>query len=67
MSFFLFFPEKTLILLENCFKIESAVKPWEQIQEEYGPANTLKFKWIQLIHSLPKPWIEQIFIDLHIR
>ena len=22
-----------------------------------------KFKWIQLAHSLPKSWIEQIFID----
>ena len=26
--------------------------------------NKLKFQWIQLIHFLPKPWIEQIFIDL---
>ena len=24
----------------------------------------MKFKWIQLIHCLPKPCIEQIFIDL---
>ena len=26
-------------------------------------ANKLKFKWIQLIHSLPKPWMEQVIID----
>ena len=32
--------------------------------KEYGLANKLKFTWIQLIHSLPKPWIEQILIDL---
>ena len=25
--------------------------------------STNKFKWIQLIYSLLKPWIEQIFID----
>ena len=45
------------------FKTDGAVKPWKQLQEEYGLAKKLKFKWIQLIHSLPKPWIEQIFID----
>ena len=26
--------------------------------------NKLKFQWIQLIHFLPRSWIEQIFIDL---
>ena len=45
------------------FKIDGAVKPSEQLQEEYGLANKLKFTPIQLIHSLPKPWIEKIFTD----
>ena len=36
----------------------------KQLQGEYGLANKLKFKWIQLIPSSPKPWIEQTFIDL---
>ena len=44
-------------------KTEGAIKPWKQLPEEYGLANKLKFKWVQLIHSLPKPWIEPIFID----
>ena len=37
--------------------------PWKQLQKEYGLANKLKFKRIQLTPSLPKPWIEQRFID----
>ena len=45
------------------FKTDGAVKPWEQLQGKYGLAKKLKFKWIQLIHSLPKPWIEQIFLN----
>ena len=45
------------------FKTDGAVKPWKQLQGEYGLASKLNFKWIQLIHSLPKPWIEQLFID----
>ena len=35
----------------------------EATSRRYGLANKLNFKWIQLIHSLPKPWIEQVFID----
>ena len=41
------------------FKKGGTVKPWKQLQEEYGLVNKLKIKWIQIIHSLPKPWIEQ--------
>ena len=61
--FFPSFSEQNTILVGQLFKTEGAVKPWKQLQAEYGLANKLKFKWIQLIHSLPKPWIEQIFID----
>ena len=39
------------------------MKPWKQLQEEYGLANKLKFKWTRLIHFLPKPWTEQIFLN----
>ena len=45
-------------------KTDGAVKPWEQLQEEYGLANKLKFKLIQQIRSLSKRWIEQTCIDL---
>ena len=61
--FFPSFSEQNTILVGQLFKTEGAVKPWKQLHEEYGLANKLKFKWIQLIHSLPKLWIEQIFID----
>ena len=63
MSSFLFFSEQNINLVGQLFKTGGTVKPWKQLQEEYGLANKLKFKRIQLIHSLPKPWIEQIFID----
>ena len=63
MSSFLFFSERNTNFVGQLFKTDGSVKPWKQLHEEYGLANKLKFKWIQLIHSLPKPWIEQIFID----
>ena len=61
--FFPSFSERNINFVGQLFKTDGTVKPWKQLQEEYGLANKLKFKWIQLIHSLPKPWIEQIFID----
>ena len=63
MSFFSSFSERNIDFVGQLFKIDCAVKPWKQLQEEHGLANKLNFKWIQLIHSLLNPWIEQIFID----
>ena len=57
------FSERNINFVGQLFKTDGTVKPWKQLQEEYGLANKLKFKWIQIIHSLPKSWIEQIFID----
>ena len=61
--FFSSFSERKIYFVGHLFKSDGAAKPWKQLEEEYGLANKLKFKWIQLIHSLPKPWIEQMFID----
>ena len=61
--FFPSFSERNISFAGKLCKTDGAVKPWKQLQEEYGLANKLKFKWVQLIHSLPKPWIEQTFID----
>ena len=61
--FFSSFSKRNINFVGQVFKTDGAVKPWKQLPEEYGLANKLKFKWIQLIHSLPKSWIEQIFID----
>ena len=62
--FFSSFSERNINFVGQLFKTDGSVKPWKQLQEEYNLANKLKFKWRQIIHSLPKPWIEQIFIDL---
>ena len=61
--FFSSFSERNINFVGQLLKTVGTVKPWKQLQEEYGLANKLKFKWIQIINSLPKPWIEQIFID----
>ena len=61
--FFSHFSERNINFVGQLSKTDAAVKLLEQVQEDYGLENKLKFKWIQLIHSLPKPWIEQIFID----
>ena len=53
--FFSSFSERNINFVGQLFKTDGAVKPWKQLQEEYGLANKLNFKWIQLIHSLPKP------------
>ena len=52
-----------LLFVGQLFKTDGAVKPWEKLQEEFDLINKLKFKWIQLIHSLPKLWIEKIYFD----
>ena len=57
MSFFSSFSERNINFVGQLFKTDGTVKPWKQLQQEYGLANKLKFKWIR------KPWIEQIFID----
>ena len=61
--FFFSFSEQNINFVGQLFKTDSAVKPSNELQEEYGLANKLKFKLIQIIHSLPKPWIKQISID----
>ena len=61
--FFSSFSAQNINFAGQLLKTDGAVKPWKQLQEEYGLASKLNFKWTQLIHSLPKPWIEQIFID----
>ena len=61
--FFPSFSERNINFVGQLFKTDGTVKPSKQLQEGYGLGNKLKFKWIQLIHSLPKQWIEQIFID----
>ena len=56
--FFSSFSGRNINFAEQLFKIDGAVKPWEQLQEDYGLANKLKFKRMQLIHSLPKQVFE---------
>ena len=63
MSSFLLFLNGTSIFVGQQFKIDCAVKPWKQLQEEYGLANNLNFKWIQLTYSLSKLWTKEIFVD----
>ena len=48
------FSEGNINFAGQLFKTDGTVKPWKQLQEEYGLANKPKFKWIQIIHSLPK-------------
>ena len=57
------FSERNINFFGHLFKTDGAAKPWKQLQEEYFLPNKLKFKWIQLVHFLWKPWIKQIFID----
>ena len=52
--FFPSFSEQNITFVGQLFKTDGAVKPWKQPQEEYGLARKLKFKWIQLIHSLDR-------------
>ena len=62
-GFFSSFSKRNNNFVEQLLKTDGSVKPWEQLQENYGLANKLKFKWIHLIYLLPKPWIKQIIID----
>ena len=62
MSFFFLFLNEISILLDGADKTDGPVKRWKQLQEENDLTIKLTFKWIQLIHSLPKLWIGQIFI-----
>ena len=49
-----FFPsrsERNINFFGQLFRTDGALEPWKQPQEEDGLPNTMKLKWIQLIHS----------------
>ena len=52
--FFPLFSERDNNFVGQLFKTEGALKSCEQLRGEYGLANKMKCKWIQLIHSLSK-------------
>ena len=45
--FFTSFSEQNMNFVGRLVKRNGAVRPWKRIQEKYGLANKLKFKWIQ--------------------
>ena len=51
--FFSSFSERNINFVGQMLKTDGIVKAWKQLQEKFGLANKLKFKWIQIIHSLP--------------
>ena len=57
------FSNKYINFVRDLFHLEGGLKRWEFIQEEYHLPNNAKFKWMQLVHAIPKFWKEEILSD----
>ena len=43
--------------------INGKYKSWDTIKYEYNSTNKEKFRWLQLVHAIPKLWIEALNKD----
>ena len=44
--------------------INGRYKSWDTIKCEYNLTDKEKFQWLQLVHAIPKLWIEALNKDL---
>ena len=47
----------------NLVDINGKYKSWDTIKYEYNSTNKEKFRWLQLVHAIPKLWIEALNKD----
>ena len=46
--------------------INGKYKSWDTIKYEYNLTNKEKFRWLQLVHAIPKLWVEALNKDLRL-
>ena len=61
--YFRCFSEKGISFISGLFDSNGRLKPWNDIRLEYNLDEKYKFKWIQLIHAIPKSWKESLAFD----
>ena len=61
--YFRCFSEKVISFISDLFDSNGHLKPWNDIRLEYNLDEKYKFKWIQLIHAIPKSWKESLAFD----
>ena len=61
--YFRCFSEKGISFISDLFDYNGNLKPWNDIRLEYNLDEKYKFKWIQLIHAIPKSWKESLAFD----
>ena len=47
-------------------EINGRYKSWDTIKYEYNLTDKEKFRWVQLVHAIPKLWVEALNKDLGI-
>ena len=46
--------------------INGKYKSWDAIMYEYNLTGKEKFRWLQLVHTIPKLWVEALNKDLEL-
>ena len=57
------FSKKRINFVSHLFDSNGQLKPWDNIRFEYNLDEKFKFKWIQLIHAIPKLWKDSLAFD----
>ena len=57
------FSKKGINFVSHLFDPNGQLKPWDNIRFEYNLDEIFKFKWIQLIHAIPKLWKDSLAFD----
>ena len=51
---FLTFHEKSINYVSQLFNDNSSIKKWHEFKKEYSLHESLYFKWLQLVDSIPE-------------
>ena len=57
------FSKKGINFVSHLFNPNGQLKPWDNIRFECNLDEKFKFKWIQLIHAIPKLWKDSLAFD----
>ena len=57
------FSNHSINFIGNLADINGRYKSWDTIKYEYNLTNREKFRWLQLVHAIPKLWLETLKKD----
>ena len=60
------FSNHSINFIGNLAEINGRYKSWDTIKYEYNLTDKEKFRWLLLVHAIPKLWVEALNKDLGI-